>query len=143
MCAKERVTFGITGVALKEDIVTMRNWGSYIDRKTGLGVDIKFARSYSEIKSMIDTGWVDFAYVCGATFVELGANGSANIVAVLLYDNKAEYYSLIITKENSKINSMADLQNKVFAFSDPKSNSEAIAPAYKIIRAEHCPKSFF
>jgi phosphonate transport system substrate-binding protein len=92
---------------------------------------------------MIDTEWVDFAYVCGATFVELGANGSANIVAVLLYDNKAEYYSLIITKENSKINSMADLQNKVFAFSDPKSNSEAIAPAYKIIRAEHCPKSFF
>jgi phosphonate transport system substrate-binding protein len=141
--AEERVTFGITGVALKEDIVTMRNWGSYIERKTGLGVDIKFARSYSEIKSMIETGGVDFAYVCGATFVELGANGSANIVAVPLYDGKAEYYSLIITKENSKINNIADLQNKVFAFSDPKSNSGTIAPAYEIIRAGYCPKSFF
>lgn len=112
-------------------------------QKSSLAVETKYARSYSEIKSMLETGGVDFAYVCGKTFVELQKSNSAKIMTVPLFKGKTEYYSLIIAKQNSKIQAISDLKNKVFPFSDPKSNSGTIAPAYEIIKAGYRSKNFF
>lgn len=33
LLAEDKVIFGITGVALKEDIVTMKQWSTYIAKK--------------------------------------------------------------------------------------------------------------
>lgn len=139
----EKVVFGITGVALKEDMITMREWSRYMEKHSGLKTELRFARSYDEIRSMIETGGVDFAYVCGATFVELDQSGAAEILAVPLSHGRAEYYSLMIARKEGGIKKLADLENKIFAFSDPKSNSGTIAPAYNVIMEGHCPKNFF
>lgn len=141
--AKEKVVFGITGVALKEDMMTMRRWSEYIQKTSGIDVELRFARSYNEIKSMIETGRVDFAYVCGATYVELKPRHSASVLALPLSKGKPEYYSLMIVRKDSSIAKLDDLENKVFAFSDPSSNSGTIVPAYNVIRGGHCPKRFF
>lgn len=141
--AEEKVTFGITSAALKEDIIMMQEWSRYIEKHSGLKVELRFARSYDEIRSMIETGVVDFAYVCGATFVELDQNDAADILAIPLSHGKSEYYSWVITPKESPVQKFSDLQNRVFAFSDPKSNSGTIAPAYNIIMSGHSPKNFF
>lgn len=143
LSAEEKVVFGITGVALKEDMITMREWSRYIEKHSGLKTELRFARSYDEIRSMIETGGVDFAYVCGATFVELDQSSAAGILAVPLSHGKAEYYSLMIVRKEGEIKKLADLKNKIFAFSDPKSNSGTIVPAYNIIMEGYCPKNFF
>ena len=139
----ETIVLGITGVALKEDVSAMKHWSKYIEEKSGLKVKLKFARSYDEIKSMVDTGSVDIAYVCGATYVDFHANHSAEILAVPLFHGKAEYHSLIIARNQSSIRSLRDLKGKVFAFSDPKSNSGMIAPVYEFRKRGICPKGYF
>jgi len=139
----ETVIFGITGVALKEDVTAMKQWGKFIAQQSGLNVELKFARSYDEIKSMVETGSVDIAYVCGATYVDFHANDSAKILVVPLFHGVAQYHSLIIARKNSSIRSIYDLKGKVFAFSDPKSNSGMIAPSYEFIKMGICPKKYF
>lgn len=143
LSAEEKIVFGITGVALKEDMITMREWSRYIEKHSELKTELRFARSYDEIRSMIETGVVDFAYVCGATFVELDQSGAAGILAVPLSHGRAEYYSLMIARKEGEIKKLADLENKIFAFSDPKSNSGTIAPAYNVMMEGYSPKNFF
>lgn len=139
----ETVVLGITGVALKENVSAIKHWGKHIEEKSGLKVELKFARSYDEIKSMVDTGSVDIAYVCGATYVDFHANRSAEILAVPLFHGRAEYHSLIIVRNQSSIRSLNDLKEKVFAFSDPNSNSGTIAPVFEFRKKGIDPKHYF
>lgn len=143
LLAEEKVVFGITSVAFKEDMITMRQWSQYIEKHSGFKTELRFARSYDESQSMIENGVVDFAYVCGATFVALDQSGTAEILAVPLSHGKNHYYSLMITRKDKKIEKIIDLQDKIFAFGDLKSNSGTIVPAYNIMIGGYCPKNFF
>ena len=141
--SSREVVFGITGVALKEDLITMIQWSKYLQKKSGVEVKLKFARSYSEIKSMIEMGSVDIAYICGATYVNMHTNNMVKILALPIFKTKPLYHSLIITRKNSSIKSLNDLKGKIFAFSDPNSNSGHIAPVYEMRKQNIFPKRDF
>lgn len=137
------VTFGVTGVALKEDMATLYAWKSYLERSTGLAIHLKITRSYEEMQALIKSGNVDMAYVCGATFVELSKTNNAKLLVIPKIREKNEYYSYIIAQKRSPYRTLNDFEGKFFAFSDTGSNSGAIAPMYALIKSGHNPRSFF
>jgi len=56
---------------------------------------------------------------------------------------KTEYHSYFIVHKNSPIQRLEDLRGKVFAFSDPLSNSGMLVPSYILAKMGESPESFF
>lgn len=140
---ESRVTFGVTGVVLKEDIATLYALKEQLEQETGFTIHLKIARTYEEMQALIKASYVDIAYVCGATYVELSHMQKTKLVAVPYLNGKNEYYSYILARKDSPYKSLNDFQGKLFAFSDPNSNSGAIAPSYTLLQSGRNPHTFF
>jgi phosphonate transport system substrate-binding protein len=139
----EKITLGITGVALKEDISTLIKLKDYLKEKTGLDIKIKFARSYSIMRHLILDDNVNVAYICGATYVDLMPSKKIKLLALPTVDHKPYYYSLIIAKKGTKYKTIDDFKNTVFAMSDPESNSGSLVPIYEISKRGYNYNHFF
>ncbi len=140
----ESLTFGLTAVTIKDDFFTMKRWADYLKRKTGYDIKLVFTKNYDEMQFKIETGDIDFGYICGATYVFLKMdNADVEILSVPYFEGSPTYYSYIIVPEDSKAKSILDLKGKRFAFSDPKSNSGSIAPSYYLYKKGFYYKNFF
>ncbi len=53
------------------------------------------------------------------------------------------YYSYIIVRKDSGIESFEGLRGKTFAFMDPESNSGTLYPTYRLVQMGESPLSFF
>jgi len=140
--AKE-INFGITGVVLKEDLVNLIQWQKYLSAHTGLDINLKFMRTYSEMKNRFKEKQIDFAYVCGATYVDLMPTHNAELLVVPLFQSKPYYESLVITRKKNTYKRLDDFKNKLYAFSDPESNSGSLVPQYQLLKRGYAPNKFF
>jgi len=141
--SSEKITLGLTGVTLKEDIATIMSFKNYLSKHIKVDVNLKFAKSYSIMESFIINESVDFAYVCGATYVDLEDLNKIELFVIPQSNGKNTYSSLIIAQQDSKEQSLIDFQNKTFAMSDPDSNSGSLLPFYEIIKQGYNKDNFF
>lgn len=141
--AQTKITFGLTGTVFKGDLEIFNNWKDYLEKKLNIPVSLKFSRTYAEMVSMINLGQVDLAYVCNTTFVTLKKQNSVKLLTIPMTNGEEVYYSYIISKKTLPYNSLLDFKNKIFAFTDPESNSGAIAPRYRLLKTGYSPKSYF
>lgn len=139
----EKITLGLTGVTLKEDISTIMNFKSYLSKEAHIDINLKFAKSYSIIESFIINESVDIAYVCGATYVDLEDLNKVELFVIPISKGLKTYSSLIISQKDKKYTSLFDFKDKTFAMSDPDSNSGSLLPFYKILKEGYHKDSFF
>lgn len=108
---------------------------SYLSEKLGIPVEIKVTSDYTAaIEAMrskhIDMAWFGpFSYVIAANV----ANAEAIVNGVRRSDGKSDYHSIIVTRADSKINKIADLKGRSFAFVDPASTSGNLIPRKMLI----------
>jgi len=141
--ASEKITLGITGVALKENVSTLIKFKNYMIKATGLDIKIKFARSYSTMRHLILDNDVDIAYICGATYVDLLPSKKIKLLALPTVDGKPYYYSLVIAKRGARYKTIDDFKDKIYAMSDPESNSGSLVPRYEIDKRGYKDGHFF
>lgn len=141
--SQEKITFGLTGTVFKGDLEIFNKWKNYLEEKLNVPVSLKFSRTYSEMISMINLGQVDVAYVCNTTYVTLKKQNSVKLLTIPMTNGLEEYYAYIISKKDSPYNSLLDFKNKIFAFTDPDSNSGAVAPRYNLLKNGYSPKDYF
>lgn len=139
----EKIILGITGVALKNDISTLVKFRNYLEKKTGLNIKIKFARSYSIMRHLLLEDNVNVAYICGSTYVDLEPSKKIELLALPTLKLKPCYYSLVIAKKGTLYKSIEDFKGKVYAMSDPESNSGSLVPRYEIIKRGYNDNNFF
>jgi len=138
------ITFGITNVTVKDDYYTIKQWARYLEKNTGYKINLKISKDYDEMQYFIESKIVDIAYICSATYIFLKRNqANVSLLVVPYFKGKPLYYSYIIVPEDSKAKRLLDLEGKKFAFSDPKSNSGAIAPSYFLYKLGFYYKNFF
>lgn len=139
----EKITLGLTGVTLKEDISTIMNFKDYLSKHSNIDLNLKFAKSYSIMESFIINESVDLAYVCGSTYVNLDKLNKVELIAIPSVGNKTTYSSLIISKKEKPYTKLLDLKGKTFAMSDPDSNSGSLIPIYEILKKGYNKEKFF
>ena len=137
------LTLGITGVALKEDISSLFELKNYLTEQTGYRIKIKFARSYATMRHLILDGTVDIAYVCGATYLDLLPAKKVELLALPLLKGKPYYHSLVIARKGTPYRSLYDFREKIYAMSDPESNSGSLVPRYELRKHGEKAESFF
>jgi len=141
--AQEKIIFGLTGTIFKGDLKIFDEWKTYLEKKLHTPVELKFSRTYSEMINMINLGQVDVAYVCNTTYVTLQKQNSVKLLTIPATKEGEIYYSYIISKKDMAYNNLFDFKDKIFAFTDPGSNSGAIAPTYELLQNGLVPKKYF
>lgn len=100
-------------------------------------------RTYGEINEMIRKKEVDLAFVCSGPYTQGKREFGMEILAVPVANGKTVYHSYIIVHRSSSIQSLDDLRDGKFAFTDPQSNTGSLVPTYMLARRGETPKSFF
>lgn len=96
---------------------------------------LKYARNYSAVIQALGSGTGDVAEM-GPFAAALGVNsGNADIALQRFAYGSWEYTSVIVTKEDSDIESLSDLEGKSVAFADRLSASGALFPLYMLKEA--------
>lgn len=140
--AKPAIRIGLTPVFLDDQSAFLNAWRSYLERRLERPVTFTQRGSYREILDLLHDGKLDFAWLCGYPYIR--DKNQFRLVAVPLYRGEPLYHSyLIVPASDTKTLSLADLPGKVFAFSDPDSNSGHLYPEYLLATQGLQPASFF
>lgn len=133
--------FGLTPVFLNSDLELLARLKAYLERATGRGVRLVTRRTYQEITSLLVTGQLDAAWICGFPFVAYRAQLA--LVAVPIWRRRPLYQSYLVVAAGRTAAGLADLRGDAHAFSDPDSNSGWLVTAAALAERGTTPAGFF
>ena len=136
------VRIGLTPVFLDDQVSFLGKWHAWLEQKLGRSVVFVQRANYREIIDLLLSGKIDFAWLCGFPYVR--HRHEFRLVAVPLWRGQPLYQSyLIVPADDQRTKSIGDLRGKVFAYSDPDSNSGYLYPQYVLTMLGEKPSTFF
>lgn len=136
------VRIGLTPVFLDDQLSFLNDWRDYLQGRIGRAVHFVQRGSYREIMDLLLEQKLDFAWICGYPYVRHRAK--LRLLAVPLSEGRPQYQSyLIVPATDTQTRSILDLRGKVFAYSDPDSNSGFLYPRYALRQLKENPERFF
>jgi phosphonate transport system substrate-binding protein len=133
---------GLTAVFLDDEIRFQQRWRAYLEQRLGRKVEFVQRGRYRETVELLREGYLDAAWICGFPYVRL--RSELRLIAVPLFEGKPLYRSyLIVPASDTETRSILDLRGRVFAFSDPDSNSGFLYPSYVLRGFGERPEGFF
>ena len=130
--AQERLRIGLTAVILADQAAFLARWADYLSLRLDARVTFASRDQYQAVHELLSNGQIDAAWTCGYPFVRF--QSQLQLLAVPLYQGKPLYQSYLIRPRDGeavaqrssgevKVRGWADMAGKVFAYSDPLSNS--------------------
>lgn len=136
------LSIGTTPVFLDDDVAFLRDWQTYLQRELGRPVVFVQRRSYREVSELLLAEKLDAAWICGYPYVRY--RDRMRLLAVPTYEGAPLYRSYVIVPSgDAQTQSIADLGGKIYAFSDPDSNSGWLVPNSQLLRLGKDPATFF
>ncbi len=133
---------GLTPVFLDNKLSILRIWESYLENRLQRQVEFVQRQTYREIVDLLLAGDIQSAWICGFPFVRYSSR--LTLLAVPLYHGQPLYQSyLIVPATDNTTRDISGLEDKVFAYSDPDSNSGYLVPRVDLRRMGHNPDAFF
>jgi phosphonate transport system substrate-binding protein len=133
---------GLTPVFLDDQMSFLTRWRAWMEGRLKRSVVFVQRGSYREVLDLIRGGKLDFAWICGYPYVRY--RSELRLVAVPLWRGRPYYQSyLIVPATDAMSSSLTDLRGKVFAYSDPDSNSGFLYPQYRLTMQGENPATFF
>ena len=115
----------------------------YIGEQVHRPVQMVHRRTYDEMDSLLEQGEVQVAFICAAPYVKNREKFGVELLVAPSVNGKPIYHSYIIVHKDSSLKSFADLKGKVFAFTDPKSNTGKLYPSYLLRTMNSAPDKYF
>jgi phosphonate transport system substrate-binding protein len=115
----------------------------YLSRKLERPVELVQRRTYSETNLLVEAGEVDMAFVCTSAYVSGHDQFDMGLLVAPRVKGLTTYQSLLIVPALSPTQSISELRGKVFAFTDPTSNTGRIYPTYLVQQLGTTPERFF
>ena len=141
LAGDRELRFGLTPVFLTNDLELLARLKSYLERAVGSPVRLVTRRTYQEITSLLVSGQLDAAWICGYPFVSY--RPQLSLVAVPVWQGQPLYRSYLITARDRTASSLDELRGDTHAFSDPDSNSGWLVTATALARRGQVPDRFF
>lgn len=140
--AREGYRIGITPVILADRTSFLIDWQTYLTQRLDQPVEFIQRQTYREIVDLLLEGDLDAAWLCGYPYVR--HRSELKLLSVPLFRGKQTYHSyLIVPSTDTKTQNILDLKKKVFAYSDPDSNSGYLYPRINLINRGIEPKHYF
>ncbi|HET6463341.1 MAG TPA: PhnD/SsuA/transferrin family substrate-binding protein [Candidatus Krumholzibacteria bacterium] len=136
------ISIGTTPVFLDDDVAFLRDWQAYLQRELGRPVTFVQRRSYREVSELLLAEKLDAAWICGYPYVRYRER--MRLLAVPTYEGEPLYRSYVIVPSSDQTTqSIGDLGGKIYAFSDPDSNSGWLVPNSLLFRLGKDAATFF
>jgi phosphonate transport system substrate-binding protein len=136
------IRIGTTAVILDDQVTFLNAWKLYLEARLAREVTFVQRGSYREISELLLSDQLDFAWVCGYPYVR--HRHGMRLLAIPLYRRQPLYQSyLIVPHEDTTTYSYANVRGRIFAYSDPNSNSGFLVPQFEILRAGGHPSTYF
>ena len=133
---------GLTPVMLTDRTSFLKDWQHYFEERLGVPVSFIQRQTYREVVDLLSTGELDTAWLCGYPYVV--HRKEFELLAVPVFQGEPTYQSyLIVPASDDRTHSLLDLKQKVFAYSDPDSNSGYLYPQVWMINEDVQPRHFF
>jgi len=120
------------GAIPSEDATRMREaygpLAAYLEKKLGLKVELFVATDYSSTIEAMRAGKLDIALFGPFSYVLAADKANVEAFAVEKVKGLTTYKSIVVTRPDSGINTLADLKGRTFAFVDPASTSGHLFP---------------
>ena len=112
-------------------------FGEYLSAALGMPVELFVATDYTGVVEAMAAEKLDIAWFGGLTYVlaEQRVDLKPIVTQVDAETGTSKYYSAIITRPDSGIETTADIQGKIFAFGDIGSTSGSLYPRIMLDRA--------
>jgi phosphonate transport system substrate-binding protein len=114
----------------------------YIGRKTGRETELIQRKSYQEINELLGKGGIDIAFVCSGPYASGKGKFGFELLAVPQVQGKCDYHSYLIVRDKG-FKTLDDLRGRVFAFTDPESNTGRLVPSHWLALQGERPERFF
>lgn len=140
--AKDALRIGLTPVFLDDQVSFTARWRRWLEEQLERPVVFVQRGNYREVVDLVRGGKIDCAWLCGYPYSRF--RRELRLVAVPLWRGQPHYQSYLISDMRSpEIKSLADLRGKVFAYSDPDSNSGYLYPQHALVQAAENPTTYF
>jgi phosphonate transport system substrate-binding protein len=126
-----------------QTLVHFTEFQDYLAEKLGTSVSLKQRRTYEEINDLLAREKVQMAFTCTGGYLSGRKAFGLELLAVPVMNGKTCYRSYIVTRLDSPARSLTDLQNLVFAFTDPLSLTGYIYPTARINQMGRTTRDFF
>jgi phosphate/phosphite/phosphonate ABC transporter binding protein len=115
----------------------------YLSEVLDRPIELVQRRTYQETNDLIESGAVDIAFVCTSAYITGYDEFGMALLAAPQVNGESVYRSLLIVPTDSSVQTMQDLEDKVFAFTDPISYSGRVYPTYLVQKLGRVPDTFF
>lgn len=140
--------FGISSSENEKDrMIRNEPMRAYLEQQLGVEVEIFTAGSFDGIIQALASGQIEMARLGSSAYAAAYTESSGNVVPTLTNlhkDGSSGYVSVLVTRCDSGIKTLADAKGKVLAFADPDSTSGYTVPYFNMVEREGIdPKTFF
>lgn len=130
-------------ISPKDTFVYYRQLLDYIGRNLGRDVQFIQRKTYGEINELLGKGQIDLAFICSGPYVVGKEKFGFELLATPEVQKSHFYQSYLIVNKTSPFRNIEDLRGKIFAFTDPDSNTGKLVPTYWISQIGERPETFF
>ncbi len=130
-------------ISPKETYKTYQDFLRYLGAQLDRPVELVQRKSYAEVNDLIRAGGIDLAFVCSEAYVQGQQDFGMELLAAPEVRGEALYRSYLIVPADSPVERLDQLQGKIFAFTDPDSNSGRLVPTYLLWQMGQTPEGFF
>lgn len=137
----QTLRFGLTPVFLTNDLEILERLRSYLAAVTGRPVQLIQRRTYQEITTLLVSGQLDAAWICGYPFLRYRER--LQLLALPVWNGQPLYQSYLIVDADRDANGVDQLRGDIHAFSDPDSNSGYLVTTALLAERKLRPSEFF
>ena len=135
------VRFGLTPVFLSSDLELLDRLRTYLSAALGRPVTLVKRRTYQEITSLLLSGQLDAAWICGYPFIQY--RHRLSLLAVPVWRGRPLYQSYLIVDRGRGASDILNLRGDIHAYSDPDSNSGYLVTRAALAERGEASNSFF
>ena len=130
-------------ISPKDTFIYYRQLVDYIGRSLGRDIQFIQRKTYGEINELLGNGQIDLAFICSGPYVVGKKKFGFELLATPEVQRSHFYQSYLIVNKDSHYRNIEDLKGKIFAFTDPDSNTGKLVPTYWISQMSERPETFF
>ncbi len=116
---------------------------AYLGDKLNRDVHLVQRKTYGEVNKLLGRGEIDLAFICSGPYATIGKRYQLELLAAPEVQGSHFYRSYLIVNSHSPYHHLIDLRGRVFAFTDPESNTGKIVPTYWLAGINQRPETFF
>ena len=130
-------------ISPKDTFVYYRQLLNYIGSNLDREVQLIQRKTYGEINELLGKGQIDLAFICSGPYVAGKEKYGFELLATPEVQKSHFYQSYLIVNKASQLNNLEDLRGRIFAFTDPDSNTGKLVPTYWLSQMDERPETFF